>query len=250
MHRSAQMQRLLGAVLTYFALAAVAMIAWAAPVVVLKSTSDAFKPGEIRDSTENISLSANEVVVVNGADGMTRRLSGPYSGPLGAPGQEAVVDISLAKSLSRLATARQAALARLGVIRSLGPPGTVNTHSISLAQSGTHCLEPGKPVDLLRPKQFAGARTLRLREMDADTVVEIHWRKDNAPTFWPDSLPTRHGRRYQVHFPEFQLENEAIEVRFVRLDPQPSAAALAGAMEDAGCRRQALIVLEEMLSQH
>ena len=227
---------------------AVASGALAGPVVVLTSTSDAFRPGDIRDSAETVSLADGDEILLNDADGMTRRLEGPYTGPLGAPETDPPGDPDLVRSLSRLVQAREVGHKRIGAIRNVETTGIVSVHAVSLAETGAHCLETGEAMDLLRPKKFARARVLQIREVETGAIATLEELTTDAPNFWPSSLPPHEGRRYQAHFPEFQFDNEAVEITFVRLDAQPNASARAGAMEAAGCRRQALMLLDQILA--
>lgn len=95
---------------------ALAALAWAGPaaaadLVVLESNVDALAPGSVVPADQQVQLGGEARLVMIAADGTTRAVSGPYSGPLGRAGADAP------GMLERLTTTREDSNHVVGAIR-------------------------------------------------------------------------------------------------------------------------------------
>lgn len=98
------------------AIAAAAFAIWAAPaiasdLVVLESNVGALAPGSVVPADRQVQLGGEARLVMIAADGTTRSVTGPYSGPLGRAGADAP------GVLERLTTQREDSNHVVGAIR-------------------------------------------------------------------------------------------------------------------------------------
>lgn len=99
-----------------FALVAAAAALWApaalaADLIVLESNVAALAPGSVVPASQQVQLGGEARLLMIAADGTTRSVSGPYSGPLGRAGAETP------GVLERLTTTREDSNHVVGAIR-------------------------------------------------------------------------------------------------------------------------------------
>lgn len=221
---------------------------FSAPVVVLSSTSSEFMPGDIRDSADVVSLATGQMLLLNDAGGKTRELVGPYDGPLGGTQAEVAGGSDIIGSLSRLAAARGELQSKVGAVR--GDP-TLKASSpdlISVGQFGAQCVETGDQPTLWRSTTGGEPVLMRIYDIENETSVDLVWPPGDQQLPWPSALPPSDGGRYWVYWPMHETVFKAIEIQFTTVGQQPSRAARAATMEQAGCQRQALLLFEEMVN--
>lgn len=229
--------------LAAMALLAAVLPASAAQVVVLSSTVDGFAPGSIVDDATAIEVPAGGVVIINDATGATRTLTGPYSGAIGQPSGGGDARATVIASLSRLVTSREEEQAKLGAIRAL--PGNLarEVYVVSVARSSVQCVAADHPVTLWRPETLRGDTLLEISETDGAETAQP-WPAAVERLDWPEGLAIHDGARYRV-----QLGNSPRPVEIeLKLVPAglDTPAETAAWMADAGCRRQALLLVETL----
>ncbi|MEM9043267.1 MAG: hypothetical protein AAGC81_01125 [Pseudomonadota bacterium] len=240
--KRAAIASLLGACLSLIAAATPSM---AAPVVILMSTSSELKPGDVRDSGDTVSLSAGQTVMLNDASGQTRNLTGPYNGPLGGSGGS-TADASIVASLSRLVAKRQENQDKVGAVR--GNAGSANDPNlISVAQFGAQCLEGDAPLVLWRPKPQPAPMRMMIIDIESDQSAIMTWQPADRSLPWPAATLGQDGGRYWIYWPDHEATQKAIEIQLHMSKAIANPAARASWMEQTGCERQALIVVEKML---
>lgn len=223
------------------------ILAQAAPVVVLMSTSGDLKPGDVRDSGEVISLSAGQTVMLNDATGQTRQLDGPYNGPLGGSSSGGS-DASVVESLARLVAKRADNQSKVGAIR--GDGGQASDPSlISVAQFGPQCLEATSDLVLWRPKPQPAPMRMQIMDLETGASAEVTWEPADRTLPWPAAAFGQDGGRYWVFWPDHETTQKSTEIQLHITQPLANPAERAAWMDRTGCERQALIVVEKMFPQ-
>ncbi|MBY8974841.1 hypothetical protein KHP62_03410 [Rhodobacteraceae bacterium NNCM2] len=218
--------------------------AQAAPVVVLSSSIDSLGPGSVVDSATQIELPAGAVLVINDATGKTRTLTGPFSGAIGETAK-AGGESGLMTDLARLVETRETEQARLGAIRAA--PGQVlrDPGLISISQSSTQCIA-GETVTLWRPATMTADSTLSITEIGSGATAELFWDATSPTMVWPDALAPQDGGRYRF---DLSIAPRPIELE-LHIAPTEfaSPAQQAAWMSSKGCRRQAALVLDDLIA--
>ncbi len=234
----------------WFAIVLAAMVlriatASAAQVVVLASTVPGLNPGALVDSATAIKVPAGGMVMINELSGKTRTIAGPYDGPIAGPAPTAQ-NQDLASSLGRLVASRHAEQSRLGAVRSAPDQRLQDPELVTVAYSSTQCIRSGAPVRLWRPSTMDADSAVIITDAATSTTIRTVWHKGLTALNWPDELPIGSGGRYLVNL---EFSPRPVELVLHRLpDGLTVPAEQAAWMESAGCRRQALLLLERIVA--
>lgn len=215
--------------------------AWAGQVVILSSTIAEYTPGSIVDGASTVALPAGGMLMFNDATGATQTLSGPYSGAIEQSTEGGDQSEGSLASLSRLVTSREEAQTRLGAIRALPNSIAHQVDVVSVARSAVQCAQSNQPVSLWRPETLRGDTKVTIADLATGASAEILWPDEDASLPWPDAVPIRDRAPYRVRL---DLSPRPVEIT-LRLVPEglETKALTAAWMAEAGCRRQALLLV-------
>lgn len=215
--------------------------AQAGQVVILSSTLPDYTPGTIVDGTDVVELPAGGMLMFNDSSGATRTLAGPYSGAIEASTSGETDSDGVLASLSRLVTSREEEQAKLGAIRAM--PGNIarEVYVISVARSATQCVDTVQRGVLWRPETLSGDSRVKITDLGSKASSEVFWPEAEESLAWPTALPLQDGTRYRL---KLDLAPRPVEIT-LRMVPAEldSPALIAAWMADAGCRRQALLLV-------
>lgn len=222
---------------------ATSLAAAAAPVVILTGSAGGQGPGAVVDDAQLVELAPGAVLIFNDAAGQTRTLTGPYQGPIGAPPPTADASTS---ALERLVAARSVEQSRLGAIRAAPGQTPRDPELISIAHSATQCFRDAGAARLWRPETLNVDSRLLIRALDDDGEATVFWRAGEGSIAWPAALPLRSGGRYLVRL---EAAPRAVELALHQAPmDRAGTEALAERMVGAGCRRQALALLDRVVN--
>lgn len=213
----------------------------AGQVVILSSTTAEYSPGSIVDGTSTVSLPGGGLLMFNDATGATRTLTGPYTGTIEQSSDGGAQGAGVLASLSRLVVSRAEEQAKLGAIRALPSNLAREVNVVSVARSAVQCAANGEPVRLWRPETLRGDSRITMTDIETGAASEVLWQGTDASLYWPEDLPIRDGGRYRL---KLDLAPRPVEIT-LRLVPVAidAPAVTAAWMADAGCRRQALLLV-------
>lgn len=241
----------LGAALTA---AAPTPAALAAEAVVVASTAPGYALGQIVADGASVTVPEGAGVLLLFASGRTLRVKGPYAGPFDSL-QDKAPDGAGRAALAGLVGGGGFVQTDLGAARALGSPldrAVERAFAIDPGLAGTYCLPAaGLPV-LSRPRD-PGLSTVALATVAPATVASngdgrtgaatVSW-ADAAPVPWPAALPLAEGSEIRVAGADGAPRHT---LRFHRLEgPATNGAALAVRLAEAGCARQAAVLLSPL----
>lgn len=117
---------------------------------------------------------------------------------------------------------------------------------MTVAYSSTQCIRSGAPVRLWRPSTMDADSAVIITDAATSTTIRTVWHKGLTALNWPDELPIGSGGRYLVNL---EFSPRPVELVLHRLpDGLTVPAEQAAWMESAGCRRQALLLLERIVA--
>ena len=217
--------------------------AGAAEIIILESTADGIEAGAIMEDTDPVDVPDGAMLLVVEEDGTTREIIGPYSGALAPAGSGSDSGGGLIANLGKLVKDRETKRQVLGAIRAA--PGQVppDLYLIDAARSETVCVPQGSAPVLWRPATMAAETEVELSS-DRGGLERFIWTGDSQTTEWPSSVAISDGEAYAVRLGIAPRPTE-LTIRLVPSDIK-SAPAQAAWMYDAGCRRQAVILVESL----
>lgn len=214
----------------------------AAEIVVIESTVSEVEAGAILEDTDTVSIPAGKMIVVVEEDGSSRTIDGPFEGALGSTG--AAESAGLVANLGKLVRDREESRQVLGAIRAA--PGQVppEVFLVDVARSGTNCVPAGKPVRFWRPATMAMESELIVEALGVSESTRLLWPANSQLAEWPAGVTLSDGTAYRMRLAEASRSFELT----LRVIPAEIEQALEQAawMIDAGCRRQARMVLAEL----
>lgn len=223
----------------------------AAEQVVLESNNARYPAGLTLDSTAEIALAADEVVVFATEDGRLLRIAGPYSGRAGGTSDDDVPEdvSSLRRILAQLFGLQPEEAEALAGVR--GPAGTdadgADTRTdpwlLHAERTGDQCIVRERPVRFWREAGAASA-SAEVLEVGGERAAVLRWPAQAAVAEWASAAPAD-GEVYLVR-PEGELRSVAI-----RLHALPAALELEGLgtvawLASHGCIDQARLLLRNV----
>ncbi len=233
---------------TYVALIFAAIIALyspgatAAELVIISSSSNDFKVGQVIDSSADISLTSDATVTLISENGKVITINAPHSGPIQVE-NPADGDGSLIPSLKKMISGEKTEAGSLGVMRSVGGSDLPeDPWAIIAGKGGSYCVSSSKPVVLWRPNSLKTSK-LSLLNTDNDKEVRTTWHAGQNILHWPRLLPLIDGATYRVDLSgESKLPKLSIQI----VPDLPTSAHSAVWMAEHGCKKQAMRLINSM----
>ena len=207
-------------------------------LVVSDSAAIGFARGSVLEDGASVKVPAGERLALIDASGRGVMLRGPYDGPLHAPQSGAPQAAVLAAVKAIL---DPGANMPVGAARKAGEgPQPPDPRLVDISDDATVCVDASEPVRLWRPTPTRRA-TLFVTRLSSGERAESEWPANEATISWPDKLKIADGESYQ-----FALAGALSKPRvLVKLVPAgDSSVASAKRLADAGCRNQAVTMLE------
>lgn len=229
--------RQLGAML-FFAWASVftAPHAQASELVIISSSGNDYKVGQVVDSAADIKLAKEATLTLISQNGKVIALKGPHTGPLQVEkisGDEG----SLIPSLKNIISGDKTEAGSLGVMRSVGTSAIPeNPWAIIASKTGNYCVSTSKSVVLWRPDSQKTSNLI-LMNVDNEAEVKTVWHAGQNDLHWPRLLPLIDGATYRV---DITGESKLPKLSIRLVPDQPSSAHAAVWMAEHGCKKQAL----------
>lgn len=214
----------------------------AAELVIISTTGDDFKAGQIINSTSNIKLAKGESIALISENGKLVTLNGPYSGPVQI-NISTVQTGSLLPTLKKIVTGSKTESSSLGVMRSIGgsiaPP---DPWSINSGKGGKYCISLAKPVILWRARSLDTSKLILLNTENGKEVRTV-WHAGQSTLFWPRLQPLVDGATYRI---DLSGESRLPKITLVMVPDLPTQAHAAVWMADNGCGKQALQIIKSL----
>lgn len=211
-------------------------LATAAELVIISSTGNDFKAGQVVDSSTDITLAERATLTLISQDGTVIKLQGPHSGPVQVDDSTAK-SAGLISSLKKIITGKNTEAGSLGVVRSAGGPEfPADPWAIIATRNGKYCISLSKPVVLWRPDSRK-TRKLILKNTGNGSEVKTVWHAGRNTLYWPRLLPLVDGATYRV---DLSGERQLPKLTIIMVPDLPTPAHAAAWMADHGCEKQAL----------
>jgi hypothetical protein len=208
-------------------------------VVVSDSGSIGFPRGSVLNDGANVKIPSGQALELIDSGGKGVTIRGAYDGTVHGTGQSGSTDGSVVAALTQILTGP--ARKEIGVVRGVGDaPQPPDPRFVDLSDDGTVCVAPGAKAMLWRP--VATRRSaLILARLSTGERAELEWPANEATIAWPDTLGIVSGETYQATFPG-AVKKPRILIKVVPFSD--SSVATAARLADAGCRAQALTLLQ------
>jgi len=214
----------------------------AAELVIISTTGNNFKAGQIINSASNIKLAKGATLSLISESGKLVSLSGPYSGPV-QNNISTVATGSLIASLKKIIIGDKTEASSLGVMRSIGGPAAPpDPWAINAGKSGKYCIKKSKPVVLWRAR-FRNTNKLVLLNTENGKEVRTVWHAGRSTMFWPRLQPLVDGATYRI---DLSGESSLPKITLVMVPDLPTQAHAAVWMADNGCSKQALLLIKSL----
>ncbi len=233
------MRRFMLLALTW-AFSLVAGAALAGQLVVVSSTVEKWKAGQVLPAGTTLEVPEGGKITLVGSDGKTLIIKGPYKGVPKPPagGNE------LTEKLSKMLSASATDTATLGATRNV--PGVATAEGrkaavISSSDSGTQCVLPGPPPPIWRsaaPRSATGS----LSRIGAAEQGALRWNAREQLAEWPAEVAILHGERYLLRV-QGRTSPAEFQLKLVPRD-LPTNGHRALWMLEQGCGDQARMLLE------
>lgn len=222
------------------ALTCTAMVAEAAEMVVVSdSAAIGYARGAVLADGTKIKIPAGEHLALIDASGRGLTLRGPFEGPLTSPSAGPAQGPAVLSAIKAIID--PAVNVSLGATRKAGEgPQPPDPTLIDVSEDATVCVEAGAPVRLWRAMPTRRA-TLFVTRLATGARAELEWPASEPTVGWPHSIQIADGETYQLAL-SGALTKPRLLVRLV--SPGASSIASATRLADAGCRNQAVIMLE------
>jgi hypothetical protein len=219
----------------------IAASAGAAELVVVSDTAAiGYSRGAVLADGAHVAIPAGERLALIDASGRGLTLRGPYDGPVNAP-VGALQGPAVLPAIKAILD--PAVNISLGAARAIGDgPQPPDPKLIDVSDNATVCVESGAAARLWRAPPTRRA-TLFLTRLSTGDRAEIDWPANEPTVAWPASIQLADGESYQI-----ALAGALSKPRLlVRIIPSgASSVATATRLADAGCRNQAVNMLESI----
>lgn len=224
-----------------FAFSLFAGAAMAGQLVVVSSTVDKWKAGQVLPAGAALEVPEGGKVTLVGSDGKTLVIKGPYKGTPQTPagGNE------LADKLSKMLSASTTDNATLGATRSAGPIGSGTDgrkpFSVDSSNTGTQCAMAGAPPEIWRG---AASRSVTgsLTRVGSAEQGALRWEARQQMAAWPADVAVLSGGRYLLRV-QGRSSPAEFQLKLVPGDLQTDGHRALWMMEQ-GCTDQARLLLE------
>ncbi len=218
----------------------------ASEVIVLESTVAAYAPGVSLPSSGLINLPAGAALSVLDANGATRTISGPYSGPVAAdaPAGDGVLAV-----LGQLVREDDRERSMLGAVRAFSKSDTLRDPlAIDVSETGTFCLPAGQSPVFWRPEKLDLDTRFSIRSWSSNTDPLIaYWKKGDRVLGWPPHVAIGDGDTFVL---KVEAARTSAEVTILRMPPTvTSDLEQIVWLAQHGCRPQARRMVGSMRDQ-
>lgn len=208
-------------------------------IVVSDSAAIGFARGALVEEGTSLKIPAGERLALIDANGRGLTVRGPFDGPLRASGAGDTGGPAVMAAMRSILDA-PATLA-IGAVRKAGDgPQPPDPHLIDVSDDATVCVAEGGGAALWRPTPTRRV-TLFLTRLATGERAEAEWPANQPTLAWPATMPIVDGEAYQVALAG-ALSKPRLEVKIVPVGAVSVASAKR--LADAGCRHQALTMLE------
>jgi hypothetical protein len=230
---------------------ALAMVLWAAAdarasqmLVVSDSGSIGYARGSVLEDGANVKIPAGERVAFIDADGRGLTVRGPFDGPVrsaGGPQQSPAVFAAVKAILD------PAVNVSIGASRKAGDgPQPPDPSLIDVSDDATVCVASAGSAQLWRPTPTRRT-TLFITRLSSGDRAELDWPANQPTVAWPEKIQIVDGESYQMALTG-AMSKPRLTIKL--LAPGDSSVDSAKRLSDAGCRGQALTMLEAVASQN
>ena len=236
--------RILGAALAGAMVSGIAAsAAWAAPAVIVKSSSDKYPVGSKIDDQDTITLETGDAVTVLTNRG-TRTMKGPGEFEVGASPK------SNRARFANLTRKRAASKSGTGAVRAPEDgsaedrPLSPNLYYVDIGQSGAVCLYDLSEVRLWRPYND-GIETYRVVDPSSENSIDVTFADtESVAPLDPARLSVAEGVSYTITGPDGEEETT---ISFVALEQDYTRAdELASVLAEKGCMVQLELMAEKL----
>ena len=222
-----------------FAWSLFAGAAMAGQLVVVSSTVDKWKAGQVLPAGTVLEVPDGGKVTLVGSDGKTLVIKGPYKGTPQSPagGNE------LADKLSKMLSASATDNATLGATRNLPGAGADGRKpfSVDSGNTGTQCVMVGSTPQIWRSAP-ARSVTGSLTRVGSAEQGALRWEAREQMTAWPADVAIQSGGRYLLRV-QGRSSPAEFQLKLVPGDLQTDGHRALWMMEQ-GCTDQARLLLE------
>lgn len=209
-----------------------------AEYVVLASTVDSPKAGDVINDGEEVVLPPLGVIKLINALGRTVTLSGPYKGVPEASGGGG--DGKFALAMSSLIRTSAVDTGSVGAIRAAGIREQRQALMVNISETGDYCVMGGTDLTLTRYKSET-AGNVTITAVADGAKAEVPWPSGHADLPWPGTLKASDGAVYLV---DQEGKNSRIMLIMHDLPTKPeNDALLALELAERNCLEQARMVL-------
>jgi len=214
--------------------------AWAgALVVVSDSAAIGYARGMVLEDGTSVKVPAGERLALIDESGRGVMLRGPYDGPVKSPSAGAPQPAAVLPAIKAILD--PAVSLSIGAARNVGDgPQPPDPKLVDVSGDATVCVEPGTTVRLWRATPTRHA-TLFVTRLSTGEHADLDWPANEATVAWPASIHLVDGESYQFALAGAMTKPRLL-VKFV--SPGDPSIASARRLSDAGCRNQALTMLE------
>ncbi|CAK0748199.1 putative SH3 domain-containing protein [Azospirillaceae bacterium] len=211
-----------------------------ADAVVIRTTAPSLKAGQMVKTGEKVSLPAGATATLVGKDGKTISLTGPFNG-LAESGGGGGGDPQVVAALSRLLTAKGTETSTLGATRSASGASKDDPYVV-IPTDGDHCQVANAPAVMKRAIGIADEEIIITPE--GGEPITVAWAAGELELLWPEAAAMKDKGVYFVKVPGRSKPWRI--VTHVASKPMSSPVATVAWMADQGCRRQALVLLNQL----
>lgn len=208
-------------------------------MVVSDSAAIGFARGSLLEDGTSVKVPAGERLGLIDANGRGLMLRGPYDGPLRSPAAGAPQAAAVLAAVK--AILNPAVNVSIGAARKAGEgPQPPDPRLIDVSDDATVCVDAGGTIQLWRPTPTRRTTLFVTRLANGDRA-ELDWPANQPTVPWPEKIQIADGESYQ-----FALAGALSKPRLLikLMPPGKSSVASAKRLADAGCRNQAVTMLE------
>jgi hypothetical protein len=211
----------------------------AGEAVVIGSTTDKFKAGQIIESSEEVHLKKDVQVRLLLENGSVLRLEGPYQGAISEerlPNGQSVI-----RSIARLFDSEAQGNSVMAAMRR-APVEPSGPWAIDVTLPGHHCVRQGMKTLMWRPKITVSDK-LELIDAGGEKSTQ-NWPMGKATLDWPISMPLKNGQTFTANL--FRAKTSTILTMHVVPDEFATEPHRVAWMADVRCDSQARLLLDQI----
>ena len=210
-------------------------------LVVSDSAAFGYARGSVLADGASVAIPAGERLALIDANGRGLTLRGPYDGALHSPPSEAPQSAAVLAALKAILD--PSAHVSVGAARKAGEaPAPPDPRYVDVSDDATVCVAGDGSAQLWRPTPTRHT-VLFVTRLATGERAEVDWPADQPTVPWPARLPVVNGETYQFAL-QGALTRPRITLKLLR--PGETSVAAAKRLADAGCRGQAVAMLQQI----